>query len=391
MINEFPYWPNTVVVGEGFALKTYEYLENKKNILIFTDDNLKKTEYFNEIIGQLDSKGVIISIYSNIIENPDQDNVDDAVIFMKNVNPEAIICYGGGSVIDLAKAANLMYTHKGNIREFEDTAGGIEKIKNVLLPCIAIPTTAGTGSEVSSVSVITDSVNQRKMAIISRYLTPDVSILDANVFRSIPSNLIAYTGIDALTHCIEAYISSVPFDPGRGIAIQGIILINNYLRKAVYDKSNIEAKEKMLVASACGAMAFNNNFLGTVHACAHQLSTIANIPHGLANSIMLSPVLKWNRDVCLKDYRFLAQLFDDNNVGGKSDNEAADMLIASIDNLINDLKIPRKLSSLGVKKDQIDLLTEKAFKDHNNLTNPKKDIEGGVSKKTLKKLYMEAF
>lgn len=391
MINEFPYWPNNMIIGEGLALKAYKYLENKKNILIFTDDNLKKTEYFNEVTNQFNSRDTIVNVYSNIIENPDQDNVEDAITYMNSVNPEIIICYGGGSVIDLAKAANLMYTHSGNIREYEDTAGGIEKIKNILLPCIAIPTTAGTGSEVSSVSVITDSVNQRKMAIISRYLTPNVSILDANVFKSIPSNLMAYTGIDALTHCIEAYISSVPFDPGKGIAIQGIILINKYLRKAVYDESDTEAKEKMLIASACGAMAFNNNFLGTVHACAHQLSTIANIPHGLANSIMLFPVLKWNRDVCLKDYRFLAQLFDENEVVGKSDDEAADMLMTSIDNLINDLKIPRKLSTLGVKKEQIDLLTEKAFKDHNNLTNPKKDLDEGVSKEVLKTLYLEAF
>lgn len=362
---------------------------NLDNIVIFTDDNLKKTDYFNEIIDQIKSQKITFSVYSDIKENPDQYDVDNAVSIMKEINPEAIICYGGGSVIDLAKAANLMYTHKGNIREYEDTAGGIEKIKDILLPCVAIPTTAGSGSEVSSVSVITDSVNQRKMAIISRYIIPDVSILDSNTLKSIPSNLMAYTGIDALTHCIEAYISSVSFEPGKGIAIQGIRLINDFLRKAVFDQSDMESKEKMLVASACGAMAFNNNFLGTVHACAHQLSTMANIPHGLANSIMLLPVLRWNRDVCLKDYCFLAQLFDGNNTTDKSDEEAADMLITSINNLINDLKIPRKLSLLGVEKNHIDLLAEKAFIDHNNFTNPKKDAGKCVSIETLKKLYME--
>lgn len=390
MISNFEFWPNCVIIGEGKAKQCYDYINGITKLVLFTDKNLSKTAYFHELANAIQLNKIDLKIYSDIKENPDQENVADAVSFMKKIKPEALICYGGGSVIDLAKAANLMYTHDGDIREYEDTMGGIEKIKNVLLPLVAIPTTAGTGSEVSSVSVITDSINQRKMALISKYLTPTISILDVNALKSIPPILLAYTGVDALTHCIEAYISNVPFDPGKGFSIQGIRLIHKYIRRAVFDQSDVEAREKMLIASACGGMAFNNNFLGTVHACAHQLSTLANIPHGLANSIMLLPVLKWNKDVCICDYQFLAQLFD-NKIDDKSAEESSDLLIASIDALINDLKIPRRLSLLGVKINQLDILAEKAYNDHNNLTNPRKDAGDVVSKQLLKQLYLEAF
>jgi len=391
-IVEFPYWPKRVIAGIG----TVERIPNEilklsgKRVVFFTDSNINALPFTKKIITSISDAGFVIDVYTEIEENPSETSVHTAAKYMFEFKPDIVVYFGGGSVIDLGKAANLIYTHGGIINEYEDLVGGIEKISDCLLPSIAITTTAGSGSEVSSVSVITDTREERKMAILSPYIVPDVSILDASVTVSMSSALTAYTGMDALTHLIEAYISDVPFEPGRGIALQGIKLINNSLRKVVLNGRDILARQDMVVASACGAMAFNNNFLGAVHACAHQLSTLAGIPHGLANSIMLVPVMKWNLMSNVEAFADIAQVmgFPIHTV---SPREAAEKAISLVSQLAADIEIPKHLSELGVTQDMIGKLVDKAYQDHNNLSNPRKSSNNDVPKDVIRQFYLEAF
>ena len=391
---EFPYWPNKILIGSGVRKRIMNEMQpfGGKKVLIVTDEKLLSFARTQEFINFIKSAGFKVNIYSDVEENPSDLNVDKAVVYMENNKPDMMIYYGGGSVIDVGKAANLVYTHGGKINQYEDLAGGIEKIENKLLPSFAIPTTAGSGSEVSSVSVITDSIRRVKMGILSPYIVPNVSFLDAEVTIDLPADLTAYTGMDALTHCIEAYVSNIDFEPGRGIAYQGIRLVKQYLYQAVHCGFDLAARENMLVASACGSMAFNNNYLGTVHACAHQLSSVAGIPHGLGNAIMLLPVMKWNLESNYARYAEVAQALGV-DIYSISLEEAAQKGLEEIEKLERLISIPRQLSEIGVSRDMIEELVSRAYDDHNNLSNPRRDGEfpHPVSKAVLRNLFLEVF
>jgi len=394
MLSVNPFWPRKIVLGEGTALKIVDQVKafEGNKIIFFTDKGLVDLPKTKAVIKSLENGGYVVDVYCDLEANPTDLSVHKAVKYMHDTKPDMMVCYGGGSPIDTGKAANVVYTHGGEVYEYEDLVGGIEKIKDILIPCIAIATTAGTGSEVSTVSVITDTKRVLKIAILSPYIIPDVSILDPEVTVSLPASLTAYTGMDALTHCIEAYVSSVDFEPGRGIAIQGIKIINRSLRKAVLDGVDINARKDVLVGSACGGMAFNNNMLGTVHACAHQLSSVAGLPHGLANSMMLSPVMRWNIPSNMEAFADIAAAMGA-NVHNLSLREAAEKAVELVQTLADDVGIPKHLSECGVTIDMIDELVEKAYRDHNNLTNPRRPLPNPnpIPKDVLRKLYMEVF
>ena len=389
---EFPYWPNKIIIGCGARKRVLDEIRKFKGNSVFfcTDKNLLDLPMTYEFINHIKKSGVRVYTYSDIEENPSDCCVEKAVECIKKFKPDVFVYFGGGSVIDLGKAANLVYTHGGQINEYEDLVGGIEKINDRMLPAIAIPTTAGSGSEVSSVSVITDSNRKVKMGILSPYIVPDVSILDAEVTVELPRDLTAYTGMDALTHCIEAYVSNINFEPGKGIAYQGIKLVKKNLFQAVQCGSDLLARENMLVASACGSMAFNNNYLGTVHACAHQLSTVAGIPHGLGNAIMLLPVMRWNLKSNIASYAEVAQALGV-DIYSISSEEAAQKGIEEIEKIERMINIPQHLSDIGVSIDMIEELANKAYNDHNNLSNPRCDgkFPNPVSKDAIRELFLE--
>ncbi len=388
------YWPRKVVLGAGAAMQIAEEakLYDGKRIIFFTDKGLVNLPKTKEVAGVLEKAGYEVDVYCDLEANPTDTTVHRAVDHMKETQPDIMVCYGGGSAIDTGKAANVVYTHGGMVHEYEDLAGGVAKIKDKLLPCIAIATTAGTGSEVSSCSVITDTRRMLKICLMSPYMVPNVSILDPEVTVSLPASLTAYTGMDALTHCIEAYVSSVDFEPGRGFAIQGIKCISRSLRKAVLQGDDIAARQDVLVGSACGAMAFNNNMLGTVHGCAHQLSSVANLPHGLANAIMLAPVMRWNIPSNMEAFADIAQAMGA-DIHTLSLREAAEKAIELVEILSEDVGIPKHLSECGVTKEMLDDLVDRAYLDHNNLTNPRRPQPNPtpIPKEILRKLYLEVF
>ena len=393
-ISTHSYWPKKIVMGPGAAMKIAEeakrYAGNK--VIFFTDKGLVNLQKTKDVIQCLENSGYAVDVYCDLEANPTDNTVHKAADYMKETSPDIMVCYGGGSAIDTGKAANVVSTHGGVVHEYDDLSGGVEKIQNKLLPCIAVATTAGTGSEVSSCSVITDTRRMLKICLMSPYMVPDVSILDPEVTVSLPPALTAYTGMDALTHCIEAYVSSVDFEPGRGFAIQGIKCINRSLRKAVLQGDDIAARQDMLVGSACGALAFNNNMLGAVHGCAHQLSSVINMPHGMANAIMLIPVMRWNIPSNLEAFADIAQAMGA-DIHGMSLREAAQKSVELVAMLAEDVGIPKHLSECGLKESDIDALVDRAYLDHNNLTNPRRPQPNPtpIPKEILRQLYLEVF
>ena len=292
---------------------------------------------------------------------------------------------GGGSPIDAAKAANVVYTHGGCANDYDVAFGGIMKIQPKLLPMIAIPTTAGTGTEVTNVSVITDVERQTKFGILSPFLIPDVALLDPEVTVSMPAKLTAFTGIDALTHSIESYTSIVGFPAADGLGLKAIKMISGALRTAVKDGKNVEAREQMLVASMMAGTAFSLNGLGACHALAHQLSAYFDTPHGLANAILLPHIMRFNLDYNTQKFADVAEAMGA-DIRGLSTKEAAEKALEMVEQLCEDVGVPKYLDDAGASKKEIPGMVERALLDNPITTNPRK-----ASAEDVEKLYLAAF
>ena len=293
----FDAWPKRVVVGAGSASTVGEELRalGRTRALVVTDGGVRAVPAFAGLLASLRATLPLVEVYDRVPGNPSDADVDDLVAVMRRVQPDALVAVGGGSPMDAAKCANLVFTHGG--RPLDYAQGGPRAASGSagrLLPLIAVPTTAGTASEVTSVSVIVDAERGRKVSISGPRLVPDVSVLDAEMTVSLPPHLTAYTGMDACTHLVEAYVSSVGFPPADGVALAGLGLIGRALPAAVARPDDLEAREQMLLIAMMGGVAFNHNRLGLVHAMAHQLSTVCGLHHGLANALLLPRVMGFN-------------------------------------------------------------------------------------------------
>ena len=383
----FNIWPKKVVLGPG-AVKTLGDEINalgKNRVIVITDQGLKDLPVVTDLVKTLESDGLSVSLYGEIGPNPTDVMVSKVVGFMKKVAPEVIVVVGGGSPIDAGKCANIVYTHGGVANDYDLVFGGIEKITNKLLPFIAIPTTSGTASEVSLAAVITDTKRKLKMSVVSPLLVPDISVVDPEMTMTMPPFLTACTGMDTLTHLIEAYVSSVGFPPSDAMALHGIKMVSKSLRTAVLDGQNLKGREDMLVASMMGGLAFNNNMLGLVHATAHQLSTFFNLPHGLANAILLPRVMRFNLPMNLQKFADIAEAMGV-DIRGLSLREAAEKGIQEVEMLSKDVGVPEYLDELGVSKDQIPAMVERALIDPVIGTNPRP-----VTAADAEKIYLAAF
>ncbi len=386
-VNSFVCWPKKVVSGVG-ALKELGSIIKSMNItrvIIITDNVMKEFPLIKNTIKDLENQGLIVSMFGEIGPNPTEEMVHNAVGVMKDESPEVIVCIGGGSPIDTGKAANVVYTHGGIVNDYDIAIGGIMKITPKLLPLIAIPTTSGTGTEVTFVGVITDTKKLTKFGVLSPLVIPDIAIIDPELTVSMPAKLTAFTGIDALTHCIEAYTSIVEYPPAEALALYGVRMIYRSLRTAVNEPDNIKAREDMIVASMMAGTAFSLNGLGACHAMAHQLSAFFGIPHGLANAVLLPRIMKFNMPVRLKKFADIAQAMgaDINNI---SVEEAAQKAFELVEKLSEDVGIPKYLDDVGASKDKIPDLVERAMLDNPITTNPRP-----ASPADIEKLFLESF
>lgn len=337
--------------------------------------------YSEDIQKILTDAGVESVIFGGAEPNPKDTNVEDGLKVFNENECDSIISLGGGSSHDCAKAIALVASNGGNIRDYE----GVDKSTNPLCPMIAINTTAGTASEITRFCIITDTSRHVKMAIVDWRVTPQIAINDPKLMVGMPPSLTAATGMDALTHAIEAYVSTDANPLTDAAAQMAITMITQYLPKAVANGTYMKARDKMAYGQYLAGIAFNNASLGYVHAMAHQLGGFYNLPHGVCNAILLPHVEEFNLIGNANRFRDIAKAMGE-NIDGLSTMEAARKAIAAIRQLSSQVGIPQNLRSLGVKEKDFEIMAENAMKDVCQVTNPRK-----ATKEQIVEIFKAAF
>lgn len=352
-----------------------------KRALVVTDNTLLEVGVANKVISLLDSDAIPYELFSDVKPNPTIANVKKGLKVCKKHHCDYIIAIGGGSVIDTAKAIGIIMTNP----EFSDVKSlvGVADTKNLSLPIIALPTTAGTAAEVTINYVITDEEAVVKLVCVDPNDIPVLSIIDSELMAGMPAATAAATGLDALTHAMEGYITKASWEMTDMFHLKAIQLIYYNLEKAV--NKDKDAMEKIALAQYIAGMGFSNVGLGIVHSMAHQLGAVYDTPHGVANALLLPYVLEWNGKACPDRYRSMAVVFG-LNIKGKSDSEVIKMVADAVRALAIRLNIPQHISEIGGKEADIPMLAKKALEDPCTGGNPR-----DVSLDDLEKLFKKAF
>lgn len=337
-----------------------------KKALIVTDVGMEKLGVADQIKDILDASGVKAVIFSGAQPNPTDKNVHDGFKIFQDEKCDLLVSLGGGSSHDCAKGIGIVAGNGGNIRDYE----GIDKSTKPMAPLIAINTTAGTASEITRFVVITNSDTHVKMALADWKYTPQISVNDPVLMMGMPPALTAATGMDALTHAVEAYVSTIATPVTDSAALMSIKLIGENLRQAVANGQNFEARNNMAYAQLLGGMAFNNASLGYVHSMAHQLGGFYDLPHGVCNAILLPHVQRFNLIATPNRLVDIAVALGE-NVDGLSIRDAAEKALDAITKLSQDIGIPAGLTELDVKEKDFELMATNAMKDICNFTNPR--------------------
>lgn len=338
-----------------------------KKALIVTDKVLGQIGIVKKVTDVLDNKNIEYAIYDETKPNPTVKNVNDGLALLKEKECDFVISLGGGSAHDCAKGIALLATNGGEIKDYE----GVDKSKKPQLPMVGINTTAGTGSEMTLFAIITDEERHIKMALVDKHLTPIIAVNDPMLMLAMPKSLTAATGMDALTHAVEAYVSTAATPITDACAEKAIELISNYLVNAVENGEDVEARDMMAYAEYLAGMAFNNASLGYVHAMAHQLGGFYNLPHGVCNAILLPHVQEYNKATSASRLAKIAKIMG-GNIDGLTDEQGADLCIDMIKSLSQTIGIPEGLGVLGVKESDFETLATNALNDACSLTNPRK-------------------
>ena len=371
-------YPTTVWFGEGRVKDLYVACKNLKikKPLLVTDKDLAKSDLVKKITNDQNLKSLSINVFSNIKGNPVGSNVDEGVEVFKKGNHDGVIAFGGGSGLDVGKAVAFMSAQTRSIWDFEDVGDNWTKAySEKIAPIIAVPTTAGTGSETGRASLITNEKNKTKKIIFHPKILPSIVILDPCLTVDLPPKITAATGMDALAHNLEAYCASGYHPMADGIALEGMNLIKKWLLIAVKEGKNLEARSNMMVAATMGSTAFQKG-LGAIHSLSHPVNSVYNIHHGLSNAIFMPYVLTFNKKEIEKKIIKLSEYLE---LKEKSFNCFLEWIL----DLRKDLKLPHKLSEVAnVKPEEIDKLSLMALEDPSTPGNPKK-----LTLEDMKKLY----
>jgi len=371
--------PSTNYFGRGSVKVVGERCKvlGGKKALIVTDSFLRQLPGgpVEQVISYLTDAGIEHAIYDQVEPNPKDTNVADGLKIYEAEQCDMIVTVGGGSPHDCGKGIGIAATHEGDLYDY----AGIDTLVNPLPPIVAVNTTAGTASEITRHAVITNTELKIKYVIVSWRNTPLVSINDPLLMLGKPAALTAATGMDALTHAVESYITLDANPVTDAAAIQAMKLISTNLRQAVAYGKNVEARENMAYASLLAGMAFNNSGLGYVHAMAHQLGGLYDMPHGVANAILLPHVARYNLISNPKKYANIAEFLGE-NIEGLSVREAADKAISALRKLSEDVGIPSGLAEMGVKEEDFEYMAKMAMKDGNAGTNPISGTEEDIIK-----------
>lgn len=382
-MSTYYFLPARNIFGEGSVHEagTLAKTLNVKKILIVTDAFLEKNGMADSVAKIYQEAGIDVYIFGGAEPNPTDKNVAAGIECYREHGCNGIVSLGGGSSHDCAKGIGLVAANGGKISDYE----GVDKSNNDMIPLMAINTTAGTASEITRFCIITDTSRKVKMAIVDWRVTPQISINDPVLMVGMPPSLTAATGMDALTHAIEAYVSTMANPLTDAAALQAIKMITQYLPKAVANGEYMKARDNMAYAQYLAGIAFNNASLGYVHAMAHQLGGFYNLPHGVCNAILLPYVESFNLIGNLNRFRDIAEAMGE-KVAGLSTDEAAVKAIAAIRRLSKQVGIPADLKSLGVKTEDFAIMAENAKKDVCQLTNPRK-----ATKEQIIELYRQAY
>jgi alcohol dehydrogenase len=372
-----------LIIGPGCSEMIGEVAKGLggEKALVVCDKGVVGAGLLDRIIESVKSERIAVEVFDKVVSNPTTENVEDGLRLLKERNCGIVVALGGGSVLDCAKAISVMATNPGQIKDYD----GIEKIPKRMLPLIAVNTTGGTGSEVTQWAVITDQERKIKMTIGSSNMMPDVAIDDPLLAVSMPPSITATTGMDALTHAIEGYVAKFANPLTDSLALRAINLIAENLRIAFADGENLSAREGMLYGQMLAGMCFCYAGVGNVHAMAHQLGGMYDIPHGLANAILLPYVMEFNLVANPPKFAEVARAMGE-SIEGLSIREAAQRAIIPVYQLSRDLQIPATLKEIGVREEDIPILAENAMKDLTIETNPR--ITSPVD---LKSIYERAF
>ncbi len=338
-----------------------------KKALLVTDKDLVKFGVAAKVTAVLDNAGLAYEILDDVKANPTIENVQNGVRMFKNAGADYLIAVGGGSVMDTAKAVGIII----NNPEFADVRSleGVAPTKNKCVPIIAAPTTAGTAAEVTINYVITDVEKKRKFVCVDPHDIPVVAVIDSELMSSMPKGLTAATGMDALTHAIEGYITAGAWELSDMFHIKSIELIAKNLRGAV--DNTAEGREGMALGQYVAGMGFSNVGLGIVHSMAHPLGAVYDTPHGVANAIILPTVMEYNAPAAGDKYRAIAAAMGVEGTAAMTTEEANAAAVAAVRKLSADVGIPAKLSDVGVKAEDIDFLADSAMADACTPGNPR--------------------
>ncbi|CAI1096124.1 L-threonine dehydrogenase [Serratia quinivorans] len=359
--------PSVNMIGSGCLNEAANTMKQQglRHALIVTDKVLNNIGVVAQVQQLLAAQQIESCVYDGTHPNPTTLNVKQGLALLQEHRCDCVVSLGGGSPHDCAKGIALVATNGGEIKDYE----GVDRSAKPQLPMIAINTTAGTASEMTRFCIITDEARHIKMAIVDKHVTPILSVNDPHLMAGMPKGLTAATGMDALTHAIEAYVSSAANPITDACALKAVTMIAESLRDAVADGSNMQARENMAYAQFLAGMAFNNASLGYVHAMAHQLGGFYDLPHGVCNAVLLPHVQEFNARVCaprLKDIAVAMGL----EVKHLNDPQGAAACIAAIRLLAKDVGIPAGLLDLKVKEQDFDTLAANALKDACGFTNP---------------------
>ena len=328
-------------------------------MLVCGKGSLRKSGVLDIIVSSLEKAGVSCAVYDRVSSDPTTSDVDEGAAFAKENGCDVIVAAGGGSPLDAAKGIGMLVT------DYEKAAPDKES-----LPIIAIPTTAGTGSEATRYSVITDTDRNIKMLLSTDGIIPKVAILDFAITKSLPSFMTAATGMDALTHAIESYINVNASPMTKMYSLEAIRLISKSLIPAVLDGRNEQAREDMLLAALYAGIAICSAPTALVHSMSRPLGAWFHIPHGLANAMLLSSVMEYNRPSCPEKFRGIAIAMGE-NVEGLSVREASIVAVEAIAAIADETGLPKLLSSQGVTEDKIPTLAKDAFAAGSTANNPR--------------------
>jgi alcohol dehydrogenase class IV len=371
-------FPTVIRFGAGVVKELGTYLKNKNILrpLLVTDPVIAELSFFKSIVSDLKQHGLSVEVFSDIHKNPVKSDVYKGTEHWDATERDCVIGIGGGAALDVARAIVLRINHRDDLFVYDDLIGGDVYVTNDVPPFITIPTTAGTGSEVGRSAIIADDVTHQKKILFAPKLLAQIVFADPLLTMDLPANVTAATGMDALTHNMEAYLAKNFHPICDGIALEGMKLIAESIQDAVL-RPDLAARSKMLLASMMGAIAFQKG-LGVVHSLAHPLSSLVDMHHGLANAINLPYGMEFNYQGFESNFDRMAQALN-------LPSEKGEDVITYIHELNQSINIPSKLSEVGVNKEHVDTLAALAFADFAHPNNPKP-----VSEADFKALYLKA-